>query len=84
MALIVSPLRLVSGCGNKMVSISPHKKHILYYVTGGSWDQCAASVMWLFCSARWHDVVDGTIGKYRNRGINIVEKPLVVCSIHVF
>lgn len=29
MALIVSPLRLVSGCGNKMVSISPHKKHIL-------------------------------------------------------
>jgi hypothetical protein len=29
MALIVLPLRLVSGCGNKMVSISPHKKHIL-------------------------------------------------------
>ena len=59
------------------------QKHILYYVTGGSWGQCAASVMLLFCSARWHDMVDETIGNYGNRGINTAEEPLVLHLIHV-
>ena len=84
MTLIVSPGWLISGYGNKRVSISPYKKHILYYVTGGSWEQCAASVMSLFCSARWHDVVDGTVEVYGNRGINNAGGPLVVPLIHVF
>ncbi len=83
MALIILPGKLVSGYGSKRVSISPHKNHILYYVTGGSLGQCAASVISLFCSARWHDVVEGTIENYRNKGINTTDEPLVVRSIRV-